>query len=215
MTSEKQRAANKRNAQNSSGPTSDAGKAASRMNALKSGLYAKSAVIRGESQEEFDEIVRQYNQQFHPVTPQARVLVDSLIRNTWLLRRYATVEGELWQSRFYKMDDFRHTDTRMPTALAFEMLGSDYDRLRKCVDAAERAIIRALNKLDKLTGHFPEPVESEPASAENGFVPGVVAQPLPVCVSGPEAPAAPALVSPVEGPQPSISPIVPPGEEAA
>ena len=49
MTSEKQRAANKRNAQTSSGPTSAEGKAASRMNALKSGLYAKSAVIRGES----------------------------------------------------------------------------------------------------------------------------------------------------------------------
>lgn len=195
MTSQKQRAANKRNAQNSSGPTSDAGKAASRMNALKSGLYAKSAVIRGESQEEFDEIVRQYNEQFHPVTPQARVLVDSLIRNTWLLRRYATVEGELWQSRFYKVDDFRHTDTRMPTALAFEMLPSDYDRLRKYVDAAERAIIRALNKLDKLTEHFPEPVESEPASAENGFVPADVAQALPVCGSVPDVPAASTLGS--------------------
>ena len=73
MASEKQSAANKRNAQNSSGPGSAAGKAASRMNALKTGLYAKSLVIRGESQEEFDELVQQFNGQYHPVTPQARV----------------------------------------------------------------------------------------------------------------------------------------------
>ena len=123
MTSEKQRAANQRNAQNSSGPSSAEGKAASRMNALKSGLYAKSAVIRGESQEEFEEIVHQYNEQFHPVTPQARTLVDALIRNTWLLRRYDRIEGELWETRFHKIDDFRHTDKRLPTALAFEMCG--------------------------------------------------------------------------------------------
>ena len=188
MTSQKQCAANRRNAQNSSGPSSAEGKAASRMNALKTGLYAKSAVIRGESREEFEELVRQYNEQFRPVTPQARTLVDALIRNTWLLRRYDRIDGEQWETRFNKIDDFRHTDKRLPTALAFGMCSGDYDRLRKYVDAAERAIVRILNKLDKLTEHFPEPVEPEPAAAENGFVPAPAAKAL--------APAAATLPTP-------------------
>ena len=109
VTSDKKRSANKRNAQGSTGPGSVEGKAASRMNALKTGLYAKSLVIRGESQEEFDELVQQFNGQYHPVTPQARVLVDILIRNTWLLRRYDRIDGEVWANKYTKVDNLRYT----------------------------------------------------------------------------------------------------------
>ena len=200
MASEKQSAANKRNAQNSSGPGSAAGKAASRMNALKTGLYAKSLVIRGESQEEFDELVQQFNGQYHPVTPQARVLVDILIRNTWLLRRYDRIDGEEWAAKHTKVDNFRYTDKSQPTALAFEMGGGVYARIRKFADTAERAIIRALNQLDKLTEYFPDvedtpqPVEPEAPSPEVGFVPSDT-----VFVAQAPAPAAPELIStPVE-----------------
>ena len=62
MTSEKGRAANQRNAQNSTGPSSVEGKAASRMNALKSGLYAKSLVIRGESHKSRQDASRAFSQ---------------------------------------------------------------------------------------------------------------------------------------------------------
>ena len=209
MTTDKRCAANKRNAQNSSGPSSAEGKAASRMNALKSGLYAKSAVIRGEAKEDFEELVQQYNDQYHPVTPQARTLVDALIRNTWLLRRYDRIEGELWEAKFRKIDDFRHTDKRLPTGLAFEMAG-DYERLRKCVDTAERSLVRTLNKLDKLTEHFvaqplepaestllpeseppaaavlPQPVDPETTSPQIGFVPPNPVQPASAVPSKPQ-----------------------------
>jgi len=175
VISDKQRAANQRNAQTSSGPSSAEGKAASRMNALKTGLYAKSAVIRGESKEEFDEIVRQYNDQYRPVSPQARVLVDTLIRNTWLLRRYDRIEAELWEASFGKIDGLPDGGDGLPAAMAFGMMSAGHDRLRKHADAAERAIVRTLNKLDKLTEH----TESEPLPPENGFVPAFV-PPLPV-----------------------------------
>jgi hypothetical protein len=194
VTSDKKRSANKRNAQGSTGPGSVEGKAASRMNALKTGLYAKSLVIRGESQEEFDELVQQFNGQYHPVTPQARVLVDILIRNTWLLRRYDRIDGEEWAAKHTKVDNFRYTDKSQPTALAFEMGGGVYARIRKFADTAERAIIRALNQLDKLTEHFPDveavetasvapqPVAAGPASPGIGFVPPVAPEPA---VEGP------------------------------
>ena len=132
--------------------------------------------IRGEFPEEFAELVQQFNEQYHPVTPQARVLVDILIRNTWLLRRYDRIDGEEWAAKHTKVDNFRHTDKSQPTALAFEMGGGIYARIRRFADTAERAIIRTLNQLDKLTEYFPDadtpqPVEPEAPSPEIGFVP--------------------------------------------
>jgi hypothetical protein len=188
VISAKKRAANQRNAQGSTGPSSVAGKAASRMNALKSGLYAKSLVIRGESQEEFEELARQFNEQYHPVTPQARVLVDILIRNTWFLRRYDRIEGEEWATRFTRVDELRYTDTTHPIAVAFELGSVTLDRVRKYVETAERSIARALKQLDRLTEHIPDPAEeallpappavlpvsSQPVSPAFGFVPSAL-----------------------------------------
>ena len=208
MASEKQSSANQRNAQNSSGPSSVEGKAASRMNALKTGLYAKSAVIRGEAKEDFDELVQQYNDQYHPVTPQARTLVDSLIRNTWLLRRYDRIEGELWEAKFRKIDDFRHTDKRLPTGLAFEMAG-DYERLRKCVDTAERSLVRTLNKLEKLTEHFVAQALVPAAStlmSTPGEPPVLPQSPEPAARAIPEIGFVPSAAPepPVEAPKPPL-----------
>ena len=189
MTTDKRRTANKRNAQNSTGPTSTEGKAASRMNALKTGLYAKSLVIPGESREEFDELVQQFNQQYRPVTPQARVLVDMVIRNTWLLRRFDRIEGEEWTLRLTRLEKHLLRPDGI-TSQAYELSCEFTDRIRKLSDSAERAIVRALNKLDRLTEHCPAPeaaeelpaADAEPASQsvapeatspEIGFVPPV------------------------------------------
>src|SRR4051794_9237935 len=95
MSTQKQREANRLNAQQSSGPFSVAGKAVSSQNALKSGLYAKCNVLPCESHEEFDQLAAGFERQYRPATPQARILVDCLIRNTWLLQRYAQIEFEI------------------------------------------------------------------------------------------------------------------------
>jgi hypothetical protein len=50
MATRKQRAANRRNAQLSTGPKTPEGKAAVRLNALKHGLTAENAVIIGEEE---------------------------------------------------------------------------------------------------------------------------------------------------------------------
>jgi hypothetical protein len=60
-----------RGGQHSTGPTTDAGKRASRMNALKHGLLAKDVVItRGdykEDEEEFAQLLEDLREQFTPV----------------------------------------------------------------------------------------------------------------------------------------------------
>jgi hypothetical protein len=76
MSTQRQIEANRRNAQKSTGPTSVTGKAASSMNALKTGIHAKSLVLPTEDPAELDELVEDSYRSFHPTTPEARCLVD-------------------------------------------------------------------------------------------------------------------------------------------
>jgi hypothetical protein len=96
MASAAQLEANRRNSLQSTAPTSQAGKAASRFNAVKSGIYAKCLVIPGEDPVEFESMAANYQQQYRPVTQVEQYLVDRLIANDWRLRRYLNAETRLW-----------------------------------------------------------------------------------------------------------------------
>ena len=96
MSTLRQREANRRNAQKSTGPTSVTGKAASSMNALKTGLHAKSLVLPSENLADFDQLVDEYYLRHPPATPEARCLVDDLIRCEWTLRRIDAAEAQTW-----------------------------------------------------------------------------------------------------------------------
>ena len=61
MTSQKQIAANRRNAAKSTGPKTAEGKQVTRLNALKHGLQAEHVVIPGEDPEEFEALSIDFN----------------------------------------------------------------------------------------------------------------------------------------------------------
>ena len=66
MTTEKQIAANCRNTQKSTGPTTPKGKAIAKMNALRHGLTAQEILIPGEQREQFDELLERLAEEFEP-----------------------------------------------------------------------------------------------------------------------------------------------------
>jgi hypothetical protein len=100
---EKQLAANRRNAQRSTGPRTDAGKAVSRCNALKHGLLAKDVVVRdgwltGESEREFRRLQREFMAVFAPANRMEAELVDRMVAAQWRayrVRRVETAEATL------------------------------------------------------------------------------------------------------------------------
>src|SRR6516165_1417381 len=94
--SEKQILANRRNSQHSTGPRSEAGKSVSRMNALQSGLHAESLTIRSEEPAAFEALKAEYYAELAPAGAVERDLVDTIIHNQWMLRRYRRVEEEIW-----------------------------------------------------------------------------------------------------------------------
>ena len=95
MATLKQIAANRRNSKLSTGPTSPEGKAAIRMNALKTGIDAPSQIITGEDPEALDCLTAQHYESFHPQGPDEVALIDDAISSDWLLRRLRKTEAQL------------------------------------------------------------------------------------------------------------------------
>ncbi len=156
MSTRKQRRANRLNALKSTGPRTVEGKRVSSLNALKSGLDAQSQIVPGESPEESAELQADYLAQFAPTTPEQRFLVDKLIRNEWLLRRYHRVEAQLWlyQSRLCDQK------TGVELGEAYSKAATTFQRLHRQVNTAEKAHTEALEQLKSLETP-PEPPETK------------------------------------------------------
>jgi hypothetical protein len=92
MSTLKQLEANPRNAQNSTGPRTEAGRAISAANALKSGIYSTREVLPDEDPAELEALSREYHDHFKPATPDERDLVDDLVSYTWFKRRFRRME---------------------------------------------------------------------------------------------------------------------------
>ena len=103
MASQKQLAANRLNAQKSTGPRVIEGKAHSSLNALKTGIDARSQTIPGEPISQLEDLTGEYYQRFSPTTPEQRMLVDTLIDCEWLLRRFRRVEGQMWENPIFEI----------------------------------------------------------------------------------------------------------------
>jgi hypothetical protein len=168
MPTAKQSAASRANAQKSTGPRTAAGKAASRFNALKHGIYAIHQIMFDEKPEDLAELAAEYHEQYSPVDPKQRFLVDTLVANEWRLRRMRRVEAELWQSA---SDLFivKNLDTTVTctSGEAFATDSSTFERLQRVVNSCERVYHRALKELEVAQGHALQAAqpESEPAPA--------------------------------------------------
>lgn len=102
--SERKAAANRANAQHSTGPRTPAGKAASSLNALRHGILAKAAfnlTIEGdERRAEFDALVAGLAQEFQPRTMTEHMTVQQLAGCYWRLAKVWTFETEsAWRAR--------------------------------------------------------------------------------------------------------------------
>ena len=103
QVSERKAAANRANAQRSTGPRTPEGKARSSLNALRHGLLAKAAfnpTIEGNERcAEFEEIVAGLAQEFQPRTATEHLMVQQLAGCYWKLAKVWTFETEAaWRS---------------------------------------------------------------------------------------------------------------------
>jgi hypothetical protein len=98
MSSESKIAANRANAQLSTGPRTLEGKAASSLNAFKHGLRSNRLLVLPNEQDEFDQLLTALRAQVNPQGPLEELAFSELLRAAWHLRRVQLAEAALASS---------------------------------------------------------------------------------------------------------------------
>ena len=163
-SSEAKLAANRANAQKSSGPKSDEGKARSSRNSFKHGLYSKQLVLPGENPAELDRLKADLFAEHQPTNTTEELLVNELAEQYWRIRRFRLFEAKAWEN----------PDPEQSLKLL--------SQIQRLMSAAERGFHKALNglrQLQKQRGFVPTiPQHTEPQPSRDcqgaalvGFVP--------------------------------------------
>jgi len=189
MPTQAQINANRLNAQKSTGPITPEGKAASSLNALKSGIDAWSHIIPGEDPAELEALTAQFLLHFHPADPNQLSLVDTLIAAEWTQRRLRRIEAQLWNYQVECLDkNLSHADFidasiqhHSPLGHAYQDALDPFTRIQRRIDSTNRLYLRTLKALQDLQAA--EPAESAPDTL----------------VSEPASPAAPQPLTPPIG----------------
>ena len=95
MTSQAQILANRRNAQQSTGPRTAEGKAVSAQNATKHGLFAQKNVVISENHAEFDALRDEMLADLAPVGAMEAILAERIVSLTWRLKRAQRMQDEV------------------------------------------------------------------------------------------------------------------------
>jgi hypothetical protein len=133
MATKKQIAANRRNARKCTGPKSPQGKAASSMNNLRHGLRARTVILRGEKQEDFDEIHDGLQDQYQPQNPAEQHLVDQAAIAQWKL-----VRAEAYEARAFAEDS------------SIEACQAVFSHMTLVTGRLERAFFKAYKELERI-----------------------------------------------------------------
>jgi len=198
MSTLRQIEADRRNAQKSTGPTSVTGKAVSSMNALKTGIHAKSLVLPSEKLADIEQLIDEYYQSHNPTTPEARSIVDDLIYGEWLKRRLRAAETQIWA---YDHQESYRPDPKYPLGQTAANRGKAFAQLQWRIECTRRATRQALQDLQQLQAQaapMPSPTAAptttptvttttQTTSPEIGFV---------LHTPPPNAPAAPQSTGP-------------------
>ena len=85
--SEARLAANRANAQHSTGPTTPSGKATVSLNAVKTGLTGRTVLLTSDDAVRYESLILRYQTEFKPVGPWEETLVQSITDTIWRLDR--------------------------------------------------------------------------------------------------------------------------------
>ena len=184
MATQNQIHANRSNAQLSTGPRTEPGKAISRRNALQTGIDARNEAASGEDPAALAALAAEYDHEWEPIGLVERLLVDILIKDGWSLRRY----------RFLAADLVNH-------GAGFAANTNSFHRLHRHIVETERPCFTHLAELERRQAlrrqHQPD-VDSSVTDSPETENPGIgfVSQPTP----NPAGPAS-AVLSPNAKPQ--------------
>jgi hypothetical protein len=154
-------AANRRNAQRSTGPRGLLGKATSRLNAVRHGLRSSELLMPGESADEFCALREAMFADLVPIGQLESGLVDALLAYGWRLRRAAQCDSGLFAKFLVKASSNNNHRVADPEVQRTLDLGEAVTNMALCPGDAlsklhryeaglERAYWRTLHELQRL-----------------------------------------------------------------
>ena len=87
MSTDAQIRANQANSLHSTGPKTEAGKARSATNALKSGLTGRTVLLPGDDVAAYRALLDQFTARYQPATPEEKLLTQKIVDSEWRLAR--------------------------------------------------------------------------------------------------------------------------------
>jgi len=113
-------AANRDNAQHSTGPKSEEGKAVSSRNNFRHGFTGAFCLVPGESQEEFDQLVADLAEEHQPATVTESILVNDMARHYWLHQRALRMQEDCFSYDLTAPDTQKQLDLFLRYGLTHE-----------------------------------------------------------------------------------------------
>lgn len=155
MSTAAQIAANRENARLSTGPTSEAGKKRSSLNAVKTGLTGRTVLLPGEDAAAYQAHCQLFVDDFQPVGEEETALVHSLAETRWRLNRCSALETNLFalgQVNFQDLFPNEAPEVRrgLIQAHTFCAYQRDFRNLSTQESRLERTFQRDLAKLHEL-----------------------------------------------------------------
>ncbi len=166
MATQNQIAANRRNAQRSTGPITPEGKQASSRNALQSGIYAEKEVLPFENPTQLTALIAEYHDRWYPTTPEARALVDSLVHHEWLLRRLRRTPKPASTSAIARPANSTKANPKPPSPPAASAANSRSSTSSSAASTPPSATTTAPSK-SSATSRPPRPLYPTPPPAPN------------------------------------------------
>ena len=153
LISDAKLAANRANAQHSTGPVTEEGKVASSKNALKLGFTGRFILLEREDQADFDKLRERLRAEHQPATDTERILVNNMAKHHWLANRalfqqaicFEVGPGKVADRRLALMMRYQTTNER-----AFQRDLSQLQKLRKEREARETGFVSQSAKIGAL-----------------------------------------------------------------
>jgi hypothetical protein len=146
--SEKQLAANRRNAERSTGPTTAAGKARSSMNNLRHGLTGQINILATEDREAHDHFCSGIVDSLQPETSMEQQLAHSVAEDNWRLNRARAIENNMFA--LGHEGEHRGLQIALADARTFQSQANQFQLLTIYEQRINRNVLRNLKQLQEL-----------------------------------------------------------------
>ncbi len=166
-TTAKQIAANRQNAQKSTGPRTAAGKQAIKVNAVRHGLTGRTVVLPSDDLDLYKTHVKTLTAHLKPEGPEEIQLAALIADDYWRLQRIHSIEDGIFAMQFAENETLAthpQADATLNQAKAYLQHSKELERLTLYEQRIHRAIKTATTRLEALQQSRRASATTEPAA---------------------------------------------------